>query len=290
MKAEIYRPAPALQPYIEGYVLVDVNWAECDPQSSVWRLLPYGQASFLFLYGDLHEYSYRNAQEAMLRTSRAFLVGQLTQPIWLKFSGCTRLIKVQVKPAGMSQLLPLHLGELTDVPSLDLEAVWGRAVPTLVERLHDAATDADRIQLLDAFLQQRLLPQDGYIDYVQYTVEQLQASGGSLAIQSMEQQLGISRRHLERLFRTKVGLAPKELGKIIRLNQAFQRVQQQPSLSMTALAHECGYFDQAHFSRDFLHLTGARPSKLLAEQSKELFVTHGRCFTSMQSAVPQAHA
>ena len=287
MKAQVFTPSPALQPYIDSYVLVDANWSTLDAAAATWRLLPYGQPSLLFLYGDLHEYSYRSRQDAMHRTTRAFLVGQLTQPIWLKFSGHTRLLKVQVKPAGMSQLLPMALYAFTDVPSLDLEAVWGRPVESLLDQLHEATSDEARIQQLDAFLLRRLVPKDALIDYVQYTVGQLQASRGSLAIGALESQLGISRRHLERLFRAKVGLTPKELGKIIRLNQAFHRLDADPTLSLTALAHDCGYFDQAHFSRDFLNLTGLRPSRLLTERPEELFVTHGRCFTSMRP--PAAH-
>jgi AraC-like DNA-binding protein len=285
MKACIYKPCDALSACIDNYMIVDIDWKQIASMPTVWRLIPFGQASMLFLFGDPHSYSLTGAAESMQQTSRAFLVGQLTKPIWLQFTGHTRLLKIQFKPSGIRQLLPLNMEEFTNVPSIDLEAVWGASVHHLLEQFHSAATDEACIACLDQFLQKRLLPHNDSTAYVAYTIEQLHRQNGNMNLQSLERKLGITNRHLERLFRNRVGLTPKELSKIIRLNHAFSCIEKNPAMSLTSLSYESGYYDQAHFSKDFKKIAGVSPSKLIAQTSSELFVTHGKCFVKKMPAV-----
>ena len=144
--------------------------------------------------------------------------------------------------------------------------------------MHEAGTDAQRVGLLNAFFERRLQPRKDVIDYVEYTLTQLQQTQGKVSIKGLEEKLGISTRQLERLFLAKVGLSAKQMGKIIRLNGAFSQLEAQPALSMTSLSYELGYHDQAHFCHDFKAIAGVSPSKLLSQSSGELFVTHGQCF------------
>lgn len=282
MNATIYDPGPVLSRYIDNLMLVDINWKEAPHEHSVWRLIPFGQVSMLFLFGDAHQYNLEGPQFEMKQTRRAFMVGQLTRPIWLKFSGHTRLIKIQFKSAGIHQLLPINMQEFTNVPSLDLEAVWGAPVHLLLEKLYHAQTDGQRIADMKHFLEERIFPPSEMIDYVDFAIRQLKLHRGNISIQTMEKRLGITSRHLERLFRAKVGLSPKELSKIIRLNHALQELQAHAGTSLFSLSHAIGYYDQAHFSRDFKSIAGVAPSKLLSEASSELFVTHGKCFVRMR--------
>jgi AraC-like DNA-binding protein len=265
-------------------MLVDIDWRNTTDVSKVWRLIPYGKASMLFLWGDKHEYSLDGTTSAMQLTRQAFIVGQLTQPIWLKFTGHTRLIKIQFKSSGMHKFLPVNMEEFRNVPSLDLEAVWGKAVHELLDQLHESLSDTERILRLNQFLEKRLLKQNDAIDYVDHTIKQMKASNGNLSIKGLEHELGISTRQLERLFRTKIGLSPKEMSKIIRLNSAFSSLETEPGMSLTALSYQVGYYDQAHFSREFKGLAGVSPNKLLTESSNELFVTHGQCFVKQKPA------
>ena len=283
MTVEIFKPSAPLSDLIDHYLLVDINWATETGLANVWRLIPYGQVSMLFLYGDPHEYSMKSATEAMHYTSRAFMVGPLTQPIWLKFSGHTRLIKIQFKSSGAQHFLPVNMEQFRNVPNLDLEILWGNTVKNLLRQIEACHSDVERILTLNDFLEKRRLPQSPLIDYVDYTIQQIKATNGNLSINQLEQKLGIGTRQLERLFRTKMGLSAKEMCKMIRLNFAFSSLQLEPDLSLTSLSYDAGYYDQSHFNKDFKSLTGLNPSKLLSKNSKELFVTHGACFVKQKS-------
>jgi transcriptional regulator GlxA family with amidase domain len=68
----------------------------------------------------------------------------------------------------------------------------------------------------------------------------------------------ISRKEgrLERKFLKQVGLSPKQLGKVIRLQTALKMVLNQQSESLTKIAYESEYYDQAHFIKDFQGIHG----------------------------------
>ncbi|OBX25122.1 helix-turn-helix protein [Gelidibacter algens] len=278
MKAETFKPSPALSAYIENYMLFDIDWRNVTEISNIWRLIPYGKVAMFFHYGDTYEYSFQGALEPMQRENRAILVGPLTKPVWMKFTGHSRLINIQFKSCGAQAFVPINMAELRNWPSLDLLAVWGSPVNEFLEQLEESPSDTDRIIKLNSFLEKRLLPQPDLIDYVDYTIQQLKANNGTLSIKGLEQKLGISTRQLERLFLVKIGVSPKKMGKLIRLNSAFTSLQTNPDISLTTLSYDAGYYDQSHFCRDFKSITGTEPTKLLSKNTNELFITHGGSF------------
>ncbi|HET6484894.1 MAG TPA: helix-turn-helix domain-containing protein [Spirochaetia bacterium] len=71
--------------------------------------------------------------------------------------------------------------------------------------------------------------------------------------------LGLDVRGLQRLFQREVGIGPKELILRFRLQEAAERLLRQPDLRSSDLALDLGYFDQAHFIRDFKSVTGIPP-------------------------------
>lgn len=184
-----YFPCSSLRGCVDNYMFVDIDWSSAHQMASIWRLIPFGQVSVLFLYGDLHGYSTSGADAQMQETHEAFMVGQLTKPIWLSFSGRTRLVKVQLKPSGAQQLLPMDLSELTDNPCIKLEDIWGNSSKYLTEQLHDASSDLHRVAILNDFFNTLLLPFNQQSAYIDYTLQQLQISNGSCKLMELEYKL-----------------------------------------------------------------------------------------------------
>ena len=77
--------------------------------------------------------------------------------------------------------------------------------------------------------------------------------------------LNIHRRNMERKFETAVGMSPKQLSRVVRLQSALKLLEQQKYSNLTSLAYESGYYDQAHFIRDFKEFTGISPKSFFAD-------------------------
>jgi AraC-like DNA-binding protein len=71
--------------------------------------------------------------------------------------------------------------------------------------------------------------------------------------------LACTRQHLGRAFRALVGVGPKQLARVARVQRAVARLQDAADPTLAAAAAEAGYFDEAHMDRDFRALVGVSP-------------------------------
>jgi AraC-like DNA-binding protein len=77
--------------------------------------------------------------------------------------------------------------------------------------------------------------------------------------------LGVSERHLRRVFRETVGLSPKAFAKLTRFHRALRAAREDGHASWASIAAGAGYYDQAHLIAEFRAIAGVTPRALLAE-------------------------
>ena len=99
---------------------------------------------------------------------------------------------------------------------------------------------------------------------VSWAWRRLTEAEGCVRIGELTEELRCSHRHLTTRFREQLGLAPKAFAKILRFDRAVCRLRREGGESLAQIAHECGYYDQAHFNRDFRQFAGVTPTALLA--------------------------
>jgi AraC-like DNA-binding protein len=140
-------------------------------------------------------------------------------------------------------VLRLPLGELTD------RGVLGSLVLSDADRLRDQLGNET------SFTRQRLCAErwllgrlriDPAAARVAAAAALIRRTGG---INASATQLGLSRRHLHRLFAERVGVSPADYLRLARFAMALPRLHTAASLADVAAGS--GYFDQAHFCRDF---------------------------------------
>lgn len=198
----------------------------------------------------------------------AFAVGMMTRAIHVPPGAPVRTVAVRFLPGAARLFLGVPLHALTD---LDVAVTEFRALGD-VDRLADAlwqdgVDDAGRLRLIERHLLSRLqmmAPPAGPA-LVHAALAALDSSGGALRIESLVEQLGVSRQHLATQFRTHVGLPPKLYARIQRFRRATDALRQ-PSPAGTdwaQLALDCGYFDQSHLIRDFQEFADSTPDSFL---------------------------
>jgi transcriptional regulator GlxA family with amidase domain len=104
---------------------------------------------------------------------------------------------------------------------------------------------------------------------VKTTVDTLLATNGSTSINQILKNDLSKRRQLERNFKKQIGISPKQLGKVLRLQTALKMLLNDKE-SLTNVAYESEYFDQAHFIKDFKEFIGTTPKEFIGNENMAL--------------------
>jgi AraC-like DNA-binding protein len=126
----------------------------------------------------------------------------------------------------------------------------------LEEQLCEASTDVKRIDIVEKFLLARIRPVEPD-KMVLAALALIHKSRGTIRIKELADQLNTSQSPLEKRFRQAVGTSPKKFASIVRLKLAIQM--KDSTSSLTELSYELGFYDQAHFIKEFKSFTGDTP-------------------------------
>ncbi|MEV4018142.1 helix-turn-helix domain-containing protein [Nonomuraea angiospora] len=125
----------------------------------------------------------------------------------------------------------------------------------------DLASATEMLRVLEEELRSRLAeaPSSG-LDLVQHTGSRLETSHGVVPIGALADAAGVSGNHLAAQFKSHVGITPKRVARIYRFARLIVSVDALRPVDWSQLAQTAGYFDQAHFCREFKDFTGHTPS------------------------------
>jgi AraC-like DNA-binding protein len=169
----------------------------------------------------------------------------------------------------------LHLGAskaVLGVPAsalsgcvLALDELWGgAAVQQLLDRLNGVRDAFEAVAILGGAIAERLElaeARDARVPLALSAAERLM----SAKVSSVAVDLGVSERHLRRVFREAVGMSPKEFARLARFRRALRAAREDERLSWATIAAETGYYDQAHLIEEFRTIAGVTPRALLSE-------------------------
>ena len=92
----------------------------------------------------------------------------------------------------------------------------------------------------------------------------MESDSSLIRVEQLVELTGWSMRTLQRRFRVQLGVSPKQVLSRFRLQEAALQLEREPDLELAELAVRLGWYDQAHFSRDFRQLLGETPGRYAA--------------------------
>ena len=265
MNYQTYKPHPDLESLINFYWTLEVP-ADDDPQKQ--RIIPDGCIEMAFILGeDIKRYI---SEDEFILQPRAMVLGQPLEPFYIEPVGYVDTFAVSFYPYGFANFISDPIKNLVnkETPIVDL---FGEAAANELEQKIIKARDTEqRIGSIEAFLFDKL-NEDSTIDaIVKSTVDTLLTSKGSAPINEILKQDPSKRRQLERNFRKQIGLSPKQLGKVFRLQCALKMLLNEEKENLATIAYESEYYDQAHFIKDFKEFTGTNPKDFLGNKNMAL--------------------
>jgi AraC-like DNA-binding protein len=173
-------------------------------------------------------------------------------------------VGTKFRPGGFYGFYGRPVHELTD-RFASLADVFGADGARLAHDGHAVPDPAANIAAVEAFLRARLPPPDPEVELVHdVVVDMLRVAPGS-TVDELARRHAVSTRTLQRLFRRHVGVGPKWVLRRYRLHEAAEQLAAGERRDWTSLALDLGYFDHAHFIRDFRAVVGRSPAEYEAQ-------------------------
>jgi AraC-like DNA-binding protein len=263
------RPAAALQSFVDSYV----GYRMVGYPAGVHRGTPARHLTLIVSVGaDIDVIAQTDAAQAPERY-RCVVGGLQAAPALIRHDGYQEGVAIELTPIGARALLGMPAGALWNA-SLELGDLVGPIGPELWERLQPAAGWAERFAACDDVLL-RLLGRRSADELalaavpaeLRHSWDLVVGTGGAVGVGELATSVGWTRQHLTKRFKGEFGLSPKLAARVVRFERARQMLLGTPPfVSIAQVAASCGYFDQAHLTRDFVELAGCPPGRLQAEE------------------------
>jgi AraC-like DNA-binding protein len=192
----------------------------------------------------------------------SFTAGLFAGPVTIDSFGASNCLQINFTPLGARRFFGMPMTELTD-RMVALDEVLGAEGDALCDELGNAPDWQRRFNIAEAFVLRKLAGGEQPPPEVGWAYDKIAASGGRAKVASIAQKIGWSRKHLARRFTAEIGLGPKTVSRIVRLNRAMAAARAGEG-GWAGIAAGCGYADQAHLVREFRELAGAAPTEWAA--------------------------
>lgn len=272
MNYQTFKPDNDLNSLIKCHWTLEVP---AEFKSEKQRIVPDGCMELIFILGD--DIKRFTSDTDFIIQPRAIVVGQITEPFIIQPVGYVHCFATRFYPYGVANFIKTPLKNLENKETPIAELFGQKTARELEEKIVQAADTPQRIELIERFLLNKLNEQSTIDNIVKSTVDGLMATSGTSAIKTLLKEDLSKRRQLERKFLTLIGMSPKQLGKVVRLQTALKLLLNQNTNTFTEIAYETEYYDQNHFIKDFKEFTGVTPKEFIGNDQmilSSLFYTN----------------
>ncbi|MBG6130266.1 hypothetical protein IWQ47_001651 [Aquimarina sp. EL_43] len=265
MNYQTFQPHPDLESLISCYWTLEVPVTE-DTQRQ--RIIPDGTIEMAFILGDdIKRYT---TEDNFIIQPRSMVLGQIIDPFYIEPTGYVNTFAIRFYPYGFANFVTTPIKTLANKET-PIEMLFEEKIAKKLEQDIIQATDTkQRIEIIEFFLLNKLSEQVTVDNIVKTTIDTLLSTKGSTSIRDILKKDVSKRRQLERMFVKQIGISPKQLGRVIRLQGALKMLLNEEGESLTNIAYKSEYYDQAHFIKDFKEFTGISPKEFLGNENMTL--------------------
>ncbi|OZG70725.1 hypothetical protein BTA51_24370 [Hahella sp. CCB-MM4] len=246
----IIYPGKLLSPYVNYYLMLTGNYE----QSEVVDFYPDGGVGVIInLEGNI-------LLNKKLLGKGVFFDGANSKKVQLELKGKVSLIGIRFKPGTFSLFFDADLSKFHNTFH-NLYAIGYMLPKRFFEFLESCITDKQRIIAIETWLAYNLSEPDHNISVVLAALKSISANQYDIELQSLVEEIGVDIRQLQRLFKKQMGMSPKKLVKLLRADVARKMLTNSQTLSCLEITYRCGYYDQAHFNREFKNIYGVTPNR-----------------------------
>jgi len=257
MHHQEFEPPVELQDTIKCFWYNRRDFGELE---SGFEVLPDGYAEIIFHFGSGCSISYNGSLQPL---PSPFMMGLLNQPVLFYTKNRLEIIGIRCFPWTVFDLLGLPSGKdglrIFEHPIAQLQ-------PTLNKWIHAGRIDEALAQVKQYFLDARSRIA---IDSMLFKAGvAMREAKGTMSVSQVAAAAHATVRTLERNFSQSSGYSVKDVSILMRFEQVRNRLWLYPNSNIAGLAHELGYTDQSHLSREFKRYSGTTPAAFARKTKK----------------------
>ena len=252
-----FEPQEKFEKYVESLVY----FKGYTPEHSIEKIVPDGSINLIFeLDGFLRHVFDNETLAPKLDFTRVWFSGVHRNLINISTHKDSSMFVVRFKPAGAYPFLRKSVSKFTDTV-LPAEDVFGDEIFEIRDAILAASGPEDKKKIVDDWLNEKFdetkTPKDAIYTSIQKIINDPHFQENNLA--ELIEESGYSQKQFINLFKEYVGVAPKYFQRIVRFNEILVKIHADEKLSWTEISYDCGFYDQAHFIKEFQHFCGVNP-------------------------------
>jgi AraC-like DNA-binding protein len=251
------QPSPDLSYFIEHYWII--HWDLRGQEPYVSENLPHPCVHLVFEKG------------------QTAIFGVVTGKFTRRIEGLGGVFGIKFRPGAFYPFVKTPISQFTDktVSLSDIFGLDGAEIVELETAILTAQSEDAQVELAELFLRERLPVEDDNVALINQIIDLIIAFGEVTRVDDVVSRFHIGKRTLQRLFSQYVGVSPKWVIKRYRLQQAADQLAAGEVVDWPRLALDLGYFDQAHFIKDFKTIVGQTPAEYAKKAAGE--AQQGNC-------------
>jgi len=257
MQHQEFEPPEELQDTIKCFWYNSRDFGELQ---SGFEVVPDGYAEIIFYFGSHCSISYKGALQPL---PSPFMVGLLNQPVLFYTRNRLEIIGIRCFPWTVFDLLGLPSGKdavrIVEHPIAKLQSTLSKCVQA--ERIDEAVA-----QVKQYFMNaQSRVASDSMLFKAGVA---MRGANGTMPVSQVAAAAHATVRTLERKFKQSSGYSVKDVSGLMRFEQVRNQLWLNPDSNLAGLAHELGYTDQSHLSREFKRYSGTTPAAFARKAKK----------------------
>lgn len=255
------KPSPFLTEYIRLYRIIDFSF----PSGTVVPFKAYPprpEHCLQFMCKDVETVSYPDDGIAV-SPQKVIFMGPHTNVIY-RYPGKETLgFQVIFQPGAIYRLANTAANELIN-RYIDAEAIFGTGLRLINEQLFHAQSYPEMIGTVERFLAELVKKINCKKHRVDEISKAMMYENDVFCLDKFLKAAWLSHRQVDRMFSTRIGLAPKQFLQMFRFDKAFRMKNRFPGMDWLSVALHCGYYDYQHLTKDYKAFTGYTPTKFFA--------------------------
>lgn len=230
-------------------------------------MVPDGYPELFFILNESLKMQQFSGEKQWAQHKEGGLIGQATGQFAFQPTPFSKMLFVKLYPWTPKLLFGIPTWQINN-QALDMGAITpDPAFRELSERVGCAQNLTDIAILLDAFFLKKLTEIKGHNSFVEFAVRQIFSSDGTISVDRLTSQVHASRRYVEKVFKDKIGISPKQYAQIIRVKKiSMYMLDPRFNFNIREISNRLEYYDQSHLLKDFKAIMGQTPSTYLQKQ------------------------